>query len=231
MNKQVTTGVVLARINYGEADRIITILTNDHGKIRLLAKGVRKIKSRLAGGIELFSVNDITYIVGKGDLGTLISSRLQKNFGNIVKNIDRTMFAYDVLKLVNRITEDSPEPEYFVMLSNALEAINDQDNSIDIIRLWMNMQLLKLGGHSPNLITDSEGNKLDANQKYAFGFEEMAFSMQPNGPFQANHIKMLRLAITASSASKLTNVQDADKVVISLGQLSRSMLQQHARTT
>lgn len=231
MNKQVTTGVVLARINYGEADRIVTILTNDHGKIRLLAKGVRKIKSRLAGGIELFSVNDITYIVGKGDLGTLISSRLQKNFGNIVKNIDRTMFAYDVLKLVNKITEDSPEPEYFVMLSNALEAINDQDNSIDIIRLWMNMQLLKLGGHSPNLITDSEGNKLDVNQKYVFDFEEMTFSKQPNGPFQANHIKMLRLAITASSASKLANVQHADKVVISLGQLSRSMLQQHTRTT
>ncbi|MCA9330182.1 DNA repair protein RecO, partial [Candidatus Saccharibacteria bacterium] len=62
MKQIVTVGIVLARINYGEADRIVTILTPDHGKIRLLARGVRKIKSRLAGGIELFSINDLTYI-------------------------------------------------------------------------------------------------------------------------------------------------------------------------
>jgi DNA repair protein RecO (recombination protein O) len=46
-----TQGVVLTRINYAEADRILTVLTEDFGKVSLIAKGTRKEKSKLAGGI------------------------------------------------------------------------------------------------------------------------------------------------------------------------------------
>jgi len=56
----VTTGLVLSRTDFGEADRIITVLTPDHGKLRLMAKGVRRMKSKLAGGIDLFTVSDLT---------------------------------------------------------------------------------------------------------------------------------------------------------------------------
>jgi DNA repair protein RecO (recombination protein O) len=73
MQQLQTRGIILSRTDFGEADRILTVLTPQQGKLRLMAKGVRKIKSKLAGGIELFSVSDITYIRGKGELGTLIS--------------------------------------------------------------------------------------------------------------------------------------------------------------
>lgn len=73
MNQIVTKGIVLSRTEFGEADRIITVLTTDHGKIRLIAKGVRRIKSKSAGGIELFSVSDITYIPGRRDRNFNIS--------------------------------------------------------------------------------------------------------------------------------------------------------------
>src|ERR1700676_1640031 len=49
INQIITTGIVLRRINYMEADRIITILTPDYGKLTLFAKGVRKANSKLAG--------------------------------------------------------------------------------------------------------------------------------------------------------------------------------------
>lgn len=227
MKQQVTEGIILSRINYGEADRIITILTSTKGKIRLIAKGVRKIKSRLAGGIELFSINDITYISGKGDLGTLVSSRLKTNFGNIVKDVSRTMFIYDVLKMFNKITEDALDHEYFLLLLKILSATNDDTNSIDAITLWMNMQLLKTGGHSPNLNTDTTGEKLNVNQSYVFSIEEMAFSKQDSGPFNADYIKLLRLALSVNSASKVANVIDAENMLPPLVQLSKTMLQTH----
>src|SRR5688572_14550778 len=123
MNQIVTTAIILGRTDYGEADRIITLLTPDHGKLRLLAKGVRRVKSKLAGGIELFSISSITFVKGRGDIGTLISTRLNKHYRQIVTDLDRTMVGYDLIKQLNKITEDEPEPEYFDLLKQVFEAL------------------------------------------------------------------------------------------------------------
>ena len=147
MKQIVTTGIVLARTNYGEADRILTLITPEYGKLSLMAKGVRRIKSKLAGGIELFSVSDITFIRGRSDLGTLISARLIKHYRTIVKDIGRTMLGYDLIKLLNKATEDEPESEYFTLLEQAFEALDDPTIDQNLIRLWFTMQLLRLGGY------------------------------------------------------------------------------------
>ena len=62
-----TRAIVLRRTNYGEADRILQLLTPD-GKKSVMARGVRREKSRLAGGIELFAVSDVVIGEGKGEL-------------------------------------------------------------------------------------------------------------------------------------------------------------------
>ena len=94
----VTQGIILARVNYQEADRIITVLSRDDGKLRLMVKGARKSKSKLAGGVELLSISELGVIKGKGDISTLVSSRLIKHFGHIVADIDRTLYAYEILE-------------------------------------------------------------------------------------------------------------------------------------
>ena len=70
-----TRAVVLRRTNYGESDRILNFLTPT-GKVSALARGVRKEKSRLAGGIELFTVSDVVIHQGRGSLGTLTSAKM-----------------------------------------------------------------------------------------------------------------------------------------------------------
>ena len=230
--KQLTAiGIVLARTNYGEADRIITVLTKDNGKIRLVAKGVRKIRSKLAGGIELFSINDISYLPGKGGLGTLVSSRLRTNYGDIVKHIDRTMYAYDVLKAMHRITEDSPEPEYFILLDTVLGALNSTTISLDSVKVWFHMQLLQLGGHSPNLATDTEGNALDADSHYMFSFDDMSFLKHSSGPFGKNHITYLRLSASLQSPQKLSQVNVSRDILVSLVQLTRTILDRYSNVS
>ncbi len=229
MKQHSAVSIVLTRTNYGEADRIITVLTKDNGKIRLVAKGVRKIRSKLAGGIELFSTNDIMYLPGKGGLGTLVSSRLRKNYGSIVKNIDRTMYAYDALKMIHKITEDSPEPEYFILLEHMLAALNDETIALDVIKTWFHLQLLKLGGHTPNLMTDTEDHKLSADERYGFSFDNMSFVKQSSGPFGQHHITYLRLGITFETAKKLSQVSVTPEIMTPLVQLTRTMLERHSR--
>lgn len=228
-NQITTTGIVLARTDFQEADRIITVLTPDHGKIRLIAKGVRRAKSKLAGGIELFSISDITYLPGRGEIGTLISSRLRMHCGQIVTDIQRTMLGYDFLKRMNRLTEDEAGKEYFDVLSASLVGLDNLELPQDLVELWFTMQLLKITGHSPNLQTDIAGKALQVDKKYVFEFDDMAFALQAGGPFTANHIKLLRLGIGTNKPGELVNVMGAEKLAGSVLALAKNMLQRLVR--
>lgn len=213
MRQIVTTGIVLTRTDFQEADRIVTFLTPDHGKVRAMARGVRKIKSKLAGGIELFSISNITYIPGKGEISTLVSTRLKTHYGSIVRDINRTMLGYELLKRVNRITEDAAGIEYFELLAKTLEGLDDSSISSGIIELWFTMQLLKITGHTPNLRSDVADQHLSADDKYQFDFDEMAFRLSPQGDFAANQIKVLRLGLRAAKPAIVANVTDVDDLV------------------
>lgn len=207
MNQLVTQGIILSRTDFGEADRIITLLTPDHGKLRLMARGVRKAKSRLAGGVELFSVSDITYIKGRGEIGTLISARLITHYGRIVRDVTRTMLGYELIKQLNKVTEDQPEAEYFSLLDQTFQSLDDADISLELIRFWFGAQILGQAGYSPNLYTDVSGEKLLPEQMYSFSYDDMTFSADEAGPYGADHIKFLRLAFSGNSPKLLNQVQ------------------------
>lgn len=211
MNQIVTRAIVLSRVNYGEADRIVTVLTPDQGKLRLMARGVRKAKSKLAGGIELFSVSDITFIRGRGDIGTLVSARLDTHYGQIVQHLDRTMAGYDLIKQLNRATEDEPESAYFDILELAIQSLNIPLLPEPLIRAWFTAQLLVLAGHTPNLRTDRYGKPLDVSRRYIFSFDDMAFMSHERGNFDANRIKFLRLLFSNNEPEVLAGVHDAHR--------------------
>ncbi|HEX4774849.1 MAG TPA: DNA repair protein RecO [Candidatus Saccharimonadales bacterium] len=227
MKQLQTTGIVLSRTNFGEADRIITLLTPDQGKLRLMARGVRKAKSKLAGGIELFSVSDITFIQGRSEIGTLISSRLRQHYGLIVKDLNRVQLGYDLIKMLNKITEDEPEPEYFTLLSQAFIALDDAAINLDLIRAWFEAQLLKQAGHTPNLVTDTTGQKLTADQSYNFDHDAMALAPNPHGTLGANQIKFLRLLFSQNSPQALNKVQGSNNLTQTCGRLVQQMANFH----
>jgi len=229
MRQIVTRGIILARTNFQEADRILTILTPDEGKLRAIAKGARRSTSKLAGGIELFSVSHMTFLPGKKDLGTLISSRLIKHYENIVKNINRTMLGYELIKRINRVTEDAAGEEYFTILNHTLAGLDDLELSSELIELWFTMQLLHVTGHLPNLKTDTEGSKLDKDQTYLFDFDAMAFRITKNGPYGANHIKLLRLAYATDEPTVLKQVKEAENIAIDALKLAKNLLTRQVR--
>ncbi len=222
MKRVVTEGVVLGRINYGESARILTVLTPDQGKLRLMAKGVRKERSKLAGGIELFCVNSITYIPGKGDIGTLVSSRLKVNLGDIVNDISKTMFGYDILKLLDKVTQEECDKVFYDLAVETLTAINNRLN-LALIEDWFAVRTLRALGHEPNFSSDTEGNKLDSSKRYEFDFEKMAFTSSNTGQYSSRHIKLLRLFLT-QPIKKLIVIEEIDKIATELQKPLKIML-------
>jgi len=208
--------IVLSRVNFRETDRILTVLTPDYGKVRLIAKGVRAIKSKLAGGIELFAVNEIGFIKGRGEVATLIASRLERNFPAIITDIKRVQLGYEILKIIDRTIEDQAENGYFYLLEASLQGLNDLRVSPEIISLWFLAQLLAISGHTPNLITDTAGNKLTTKDIYDFDGEAMSFVVGYSGYYGVNHIKFLRMCFMATQPFTLARVNNSQKLATEL---------------
>lgn len=228
--KQINTqAIILNRTDYGEADRILTLLTPDNGKLSLMAKGVRRIKSKLAGGIELFSVSDITYIRGRGEVGTLVSTRLLKHYDGITKDIQRTMLGYDLIKRLNKATEDEPEAEYFELLQQVFTALDDRGVGLELIRLWFQMQLLRLGGHTPNLQTDVAGNKLQPDLRYDFSFDDMTMVDRADGRYGADDIKFLRVGFSGNQPATIQKIAGHQQLLEHITPLVRTMLQSYVQ--
>lgn len=213
MKHIITSGIILSRTDYGEADRIITVLTPEQGKLRLIARGVRKIKSRAAGGVELFSVSELTYMQGRGALGTLVSAHLKDHYGDIVQNIERVQLGYNLIKMLNKATEDELEIEYFLLLEQGFKALNTRAIPLKLVRLWFEAQLLRLSGHGPNLHTDVTGERLKVQAKYEFDFDAVSFRKNTQGRFMSEHIKVLRLLFSGTDIQVMNRIEDFERLL------------------
>ena len=189
-----TLGYVLRRTNYGEADRILNILTKD-GKISAIAKGVRKEKSKLAGNIEMFTLVDFNLHKGKSDFSVVTGAKMIKHYGEIVKDFDKMELAVMILKKVSKAAESSDNPEYFKIVDQSLAALN-QNISLDIVKAWFLLNLKKAMGEEINLYRDINGEKLSADKKYSWDNMEMVFVEDAKGGYGADEIKLLRLIVS-----------------------------------
>jgi DNA repair protein RecO (recombination protein O) len=113
-----SAGLILAKINYSEADRIFFILTPDYGRITLIAKGVRRLKSRKRGFLEVF--NQIDFQATRGiNLDILTDVNLIKSHENIRKNLKKTTLAYYFAEVLLKILAEGEknEPVFNIAIS------------------------------------------------------------------------------------------------------------------
>ncbi len=221
-----TSAIILSRTDYGEADRIVRILTPNYGKISLMARGARKPRSKLAGAIELFSISELTISEGKSEIKTLISGRLTNHFTNIVKDIDRVQCGYDFIKILNRNTEDLPESDYYYLLSTTLESLDDELD-IELIKVIFNARLLSLSGHAPNLITNSEGKKLDRDDSFEFDYDKTCFRVASKGNYSPLEIKFMRLLFADASAKQLSDIKNQKELTKKVAPLVYNLSKQY----
>jgi DNA repair protein RecO (recombination protein O) len=96
--------VVLRKLDYGEADRIYTLLTREHGKVGAIAKGVRRTTSRLAAALEMFSQVDVLLATGRNLDVVVQAVRLEGP--RIAAEVERTAHASLIAELADRVSEE-----------------------------------------------------------------------------------------------------------------------------
>lgn len=192
MRTQRTQAIVLRRTNYGEADRIVQLLTPD-GRRSVMARGVRKEKSKLAGGIELFALSDVVVGEGRGELGVLTSAKLVQFYRHILEDYDRLQFGYLAIKLIARASETVDEPEWFDLLKEVLMGLDVASIPLPLIEAWFYIRYAALLGHELNLELDVQGNTLKEDVSYRYDSGEQGLRPVTNGEISGTHIKLLRL--------------------------------------
>lgn len=215
-----THAFVVKRTNYGEADRILKLITPS-GSQSVIAKSVRKEKSRLAGGIELFCVSDVVIHPGKSDLGILTSAKMLKFYQNITTDLTKLTLASEIIRKISKLSDQITSPELFNVLKESLEYLNTSSN-LKIVEFWAAVNLYRISGETLNLHFDSLGNKLSADQAYVWDPSELALNPHRSGSIRAEHIKLLRLSLV-SSLNVISNISGAQQLILDLDYLVKSI--------
>ena len=142
-------GVVLRTIRLGEADRIVTLVTRAHGKVRAVAKGVRKTKSRFGARLEPLSHVSLLLYEGR-ELDIVTQAESLDHFRAIRDDLDRLARASSMLEVVDQVAQErEPSPRLYQLLVGGLRALAASDNPlVGAAFFW---RLLSLEGAHPLL--------------------------------------------------------------------------------
>jgi DNA repair protein RecO (recombination protein O) len=142
--------VVLRHQDWGEADRLLVLFTRQAGKLRAVAKGARKLKSRKAGHVEPFT--RVVLMLAKGrDLWIVTQAEAQDSYLPIRADLVKTGYASYAVELVDRfISEEDPHTQIFQLLVDTLQRISSETDAFTAVR-YFEIRLLDWVGFRPQL--------------------------------------------------------------------------------
>lgn len=230
MSQAITTqAIILRRINHGESDRVVTLLTSDAGRLSAYAKGVRKQKSKLAGGLELCMLSDISFVPSKRTTGlaTITSTRMREYYGEIVKDYDVLQETFTLLRFVDKASEyEEDTTKLFQLTIELLRALNAKTVSNSAASLWFLQNLTSMLGQGIRLEKPTNTSVFEENARYIFDFEAMGFENSENGIILPADIKLLKLMLIAQTPQKLKNIVHLEVSVARLEKVSKFLHQQ-----
>lgn len=161
--------VVLRHRDMGEADRLLWLYTRQYGKLRAVAKGVRKILSRKAGHLEPLTQVSLQLAEGRG-LPIVTQAQTQHAFLPLREDLTLTGYALYVLELIDRFMPDEePLPALYDLLVQTLQRLTAADDVRLAVRYY-EIRLLDLLGFRPQLFQCvSCGKKIQPEDQF-FGF-------------------------------------------------------------
>ncbi|MYA83262.1 MAG: DNA repair protein RecO [Acidimicrobiales bacterium] len=143
-------GVVLRTTKLGEADRIITIITSGHGKVRAVAKGARRTRSKLAGHVEPLRHVDLQLYRGRGELDIVTGAVTLDRWPALRSDLDRLGTAMTLAEAVDQSVHDrADDPVPYQMLIGALGRL-DRAHSDMLLPAFL-LRLLAHEGTAPML--------------------------------------------------------------------------------
>jgi DNA repair protein RecO (recombination protein O) len=147
-----TEAIVLRTMELGEADRVLTVLTPRLGKLRVIAKGVRRQRSRIGGALQPFSDVQLVLSVGR-TWDVVTSTSLEDPHLGLRNDLHSMAAAWYVVELADRFCEGAADShEAFRLLAQALSALDAGDAvARDVVARWFELHLLEAMGFRPEL--------------------------------------------------------------------------------
>lgn len=160
MAEQRAAGIVLARSDYADADRILRVFTRELGLISCLAKGIKKPSSRKRGALELFSLAELRLHRRSGELFLATDAVLLRPLLDSAGDLSRLSLAFQFAEWIVRLAaEEKPQPEIFDLLVEFLELAGSAPKP-ELLELAAQLKLLAITGHEIEFPADSRLGKL-----------------------------------------------------------------------
>jgi DNA repair protein RecO (recombination protein O) len=185
-------GVVLRTQKLGEADRIITLLTRQNGRVRAVAKGVRRTKSRFGARLEPFSHVDLMIHQGRS-LDVITQAEVIRAYGPpLAADYPKYTAGAAMLETAERLTPVEKEPaiRQFLLLIGGLRALHESEEPEDLDKTTSDPSVPpvpggELGAREPRLVLDAYLLRSLAVAGYAPALAECARCGRPGGPGSA----------------------------------------------
>lgn len=163
--------IVLRTHKLGEADRIVTMLTRRHGKVRAVAKGVRRTTSRLGARVEPFMLADVQLYEGRNlDIISQVVTR-EPYARRISEDYGLYTTATAMVEIIDAVVdhEREPAPEHYRLLHGALGALSRRDHDAGLILDSFLLRTLSLAGYEPALNDCASCGKPGPHRAFAVG--------------------------------------------------------------
>jgi DNA repair protein RecO (recombination protein O) len=183
--------VVLRHSDYGEADRMLTLYTREQGKLRAIAKGVRKMQSRKAGHLEPFT--QVVLMLAKGhDLWIVTQAEAVESLQPLREDLTRLSYAGYVVELLDRFTyEEGQNWQLYQLLVETLKRLSKEEEAFVPV-LYYEMRLLDLLGFRPMLFECAScGKTIEAEDQ--FFSAERGGVLCPNCGLMANEARAVSM--------------------------------------
>jgi len=146
-----TDGVIIKETYTGEADKIVTVLSRDKGRISGYARGARRPKSQLIAGVQFLCYSSFTLFKGR-DMYHINSCDVIEPFYNIRTDVVKLTYAAHIAEILNDvIQENQPAARVLKLLLNTLHMLANTNKSPELIVRIFEMRILSLLGYSPQV--------------------------------------------------------------------------------
>ena len=149
--RRTVQGIVLREINYKEADKILTVLTREEGKLTLKARGCRRKNSRLLASSQLLVYSELA-ITQRGEFITLVEGDPLTQFRRLGEDIDKLALASYFAEVTEKTVQEGEVcPDILSLLLNCLYALDTLDKPLEQVKAVFQLRLLTLTGLAPLL--------------------------------------------------------------------------------
>jgi len=161
-------GIVLRSYPFGESHRVIVLLSPNNGKLRTVAKGVRKTKSRFGGRLETFCLVDLVLYEGR-NLDTITQVSLLDAFSHIRADLDKVVAAATMVEVADAVAqEDESAIRLFLLLRRGLEALDQRELHPDLVTAFL-LKAADIVGVAAQLDSCAGCGTPDGLTRFSFG--------------------------------------------------------------